>query len=468
MTGVPGQALTLGGDGIQKLNLHTPMGPSTKKWNLEPTLPFLSYLRKNLDRRVPRRNLWTNSLGSRSSCSWRVYVAVLCNVLRAVSRGYGRWMLHLNVALLCNTRAKDYEGKAAQRHFLSFLRHPAQQIGTPVRPFAQWQWVYWPAKGWHPWSKKTCFLPSVQQIRCQFVRWHKTFVQNSGTGLGTPKSQRTRLLPNKNEFWECLRTSRTPMQNKLPILSGSWIPSKRHGTEQISWGSCKWISLMLLLDSESESFNQLFIFIFVSCFSKVERSSTKETQTLKKISTGPLVPVLLCEYEKNQSTCPIQKSFKRGKLELLGTCWVKVSAFPCLSMSYKSCIYAFSPCILCRPEFGQLRTVGADYQGQSSMSAATNSTGKCEGCNQKVSISTVSKFLQIKKWYSSIFNLHVSEIASSSPKKTYRKIMLAELRWCRGDFEYKSWDAGFPVFYKKMIILNITDLNWRWFWVDCE
>ena len=40
-------------------------------------------------------------------------------------------MLHLNVALLCNT-AKDYKGKAAQRCFLSFRRRPAQQIGTPV------------------------------------------------------------------------------------------------------------------------------------------------------------------------------------------------------------------------------------------------------------------------------------------------------------------------------------------------
>lgn len=131
-------------------------------------------------------------------------------------------------------------------------------------------------------------------------------------------------------------------------------------------------------------------------------------------------------------------------------------------MSYKSCIYAFSPCILCRPEFGQLRTVGADYQGQSSMSAATNSTGKCEGCNQKVSISTVSKFLQIKKWYSSIFNLHVSEIASSSPKKTYRKIMLAELRWCRGDFEYKSWDAGFP-----SCVLQEND-HFEYYWFELE
>lgn len=326
MTGVPGQALTLGGDGIQKLNLHTPMGPSTKKWNLEPTLPFLSYLRKNLDRRVPRRNLWTNSLGSRSCWSVDVQLqlkSLCCCSLQCVACSQSR-VWPMDASPQCRTPLQHQSQRLWRESCTeTFLVIPTAPCSTNwhSRPsFRPMTVGLLTRKRMTSLEQKDMLLALWQQIRYQFVRWHKTFVQNSGTGLGTPKSQRTRLLPNKNEFWECLRTSRTPMQNKLPILSGSWIPSKRHGTEQISWGSCRWISLMLLLDSESESFNQLFIFIFVSCFSKVERSSTKETQTLKKISTGPLVPVLLCEYEKNQSTCPIQKSFKRGKLELLGTC----------------------------------------------------------------------------------------------------------------------------------------------------
>ena len=153
---------------------------------------------------------------------------------------------------------------------------------------------------------------------------------------------------------------------------------------------------MLLLDSESESFNySLFLYVYLA--SARLKGLLQKKHRPKKISTGPLVLVLLCEYEKKTKHVSNPEVIQDGQA---GTSWYLLGKSLCLSMSVyvlQILYYAFSPCILCRPEFGQLRTVGADYQGQSSMSAATKSTGKCEGCNKKVSISTVSLFLQIKR-----------------------------------------------------------------------
>ena len=106
--------------------------------------------------------------------------------------------------------------------------------------------------------------------------------------------------------------------------------------------------------------------IFVSCFSKVEWFSTKERQTPKSLNCtiGPGIAVW------------IWKKVARYNFLVL----VRYSRCLCLSLSvyvFQILYYAFSPCILCRPEFGQLRTVGADYQGPSSMSAASSFSNTC-------------------------------------------------------------------------------------------
>ena len=127
---------------------------------------------------------------------------------------------------------------------------------------------------------------------------------------------------------------------------------------------------MLLLDSESESFTAVDLYLYLA--SARLNGFLQKKDKPQTVPTAPLVLVLLCEYEKKSKHVSNPEVLQVGHAT---TSWYLLGRSLCLSMSvyvFQILYYAFSPCILCRPEFGQLRTVGADYQGPSSMSAASS------------------------------------------------------------------------------------------------
>ena len=95
---------------------------------------------------------------------------------------------------------------------------------------------------------------------------------------------------------------------------------------------------MLLLDSESESFTTVDLYLYLA--SARLNGFLQKKDRPQKVSTAPLVLVLLCEYEKKSKHVSNPEVLQVGHATtswyLLGT--VDVSAFPCLSMSSKSCI----------------------------------------------------------------------------------------------------------------------------------